>query len=300
MDDFTPAENIQIPDSYFNRIKTGVETLDFLFNDGLLPGSTITLDGQRGTGKTRFCLQLLDILKNKGYLVGYMSNEESKEQLAFTCKSINVNKVPIAAIKTFDDIVRAIYWHDVLIVDSFSMIDFEEFDCSARAAEKRCIKKIIDAAHESGCCVIIILHHTKSGQMKGSSLIAHKVDANLHLKQSESDDKMRDAFFSKNRFGPNNSISVVMNSNGYDFTQVEKNTISIDDIFDTPKKSKMKNQCIEILELPEINIKRVMEYFNFDNLKATRYLKELCLQGLLFKVGRGETAQYIKAETNDD
>jgi DNA repair protein RadA/Sms len=111
---FTTASNVVIPSEYFNRITTGNEALDFLFGDGLLPGSTLTLSAKHGTGKTQFSLQLLELLSKK-HSVGYVSNEETVEQLAFTCRRIGTPNVPIANVRTVADVVEATEGLQVLL-----------------------------------------------------------------------------------------------------------------------------------------------------------------------------------------
>ena len=63
--DFQQVRDIDIPDLFYNRYKTGIEVLDDLFEDGILPGSSFTVTAAAGTGKTRFLLQLLEAMTNK-------------------------------------------------------------------------------------------------------------------------------------------------------------------------------------------------------------------------------------------
>ena len=68
--DFTAVGKIEIPEIFFNRMKSGVQDFDKLFGDGLLPGASMTLTAQAGCGKTTFALQLLEQLSQAGYATG--------------------------------------------------------------------------------------------------------------------------------------------------------------------------------------------------------------------------------------
>ena len=96
--DFTAVGDIEIPEIFFNRMKSGVQDFDKLFGEGLLPGAAITLTAQAGCGKTTFALQLLEHLSQAGYDTSYASGEENCFQLAFTCKRLNVKGVKIANV----------------------------------------------------------------------------------------------------------------------------------------------------------------------------------------------------------
>ena len=78
---FVNISTVKIPDSYYNRITTGVESLDHLFDMGILPGETFSISGGWGTGKSQFVLQLLSRIQQAGKRVGLVSGEESLEQI---------------------------------------------------------------------------------------------------------------------------------------------------------------------------------------------------------------------------
>ena len=64
-------------------IKTGVEGLDSLFEEGrgIPKGTSVLIVGGPGTGKTLFCLHMLNYAVNKGEKCLYLSFEESTERL---------------------------------------------------------------------------------------------------------------------------------------------------------------------------------------------------------------------------
>ncbi|MDD5588103.1 MAG: ATPase domain-containing protein [Candidatus Nanoarchaeia archaeon] len=62
-------------------IKTGIEGLDELFQDGIPKGCSVLIAGGAGSGKTIFCLQTLNYHAIQGKKCLYMSFEESEERL---------------------------------------------------------------------------------------------------------------------------------------------------------------------------------------------------------------------------
>ena len=71
------AKDIKIPDIFNRRLKTGIKKIDSLFDEGILPGSALTLTAKAGCGKTTFMLQVLNGLAKNGYKTGYLSGEEA-------------------------------------------------------------------------------------------------------------------------------------------------------------------------------------------------------------------------------
>lgn len=55
------ANEIEIPDIYFNRLKTGIERIDNMFGEGILPGSTFTVDAAPGVGKCHGPDELIEV-----------------------------------------------------------------------------------------------------------------------------------------------------------------------------------------------------------------------------------------------
>lgn len=289
---FTTAANVVIPDEYFNRITTGVEAFDTLLGEGLLPGSLITLSAKHGTGKTQFCLQLLEAL-SETHCVGYVSNEESVEQLAFTCKRIGTYNVPVANIRTVEDVVECTKGLDVLVVDSFSKLEVDEVS-SARKTEKIALNNIIAAAKTNKCCVILITHNTKTGQSKGSSQIQHDVDATLYIEKIEDQPGLRKIFFDKNRFGCPQEIVMELSSSGYILELVEIEESEQQSAAPRESKtSKMYNAITQMLETQGVSsAAQVANNIGVDYAKAMVLLRELGAMGRVEKTGRGAEAEY--------
>lgn len=293
---FTTAANIVIPDEYFNRILTGNHAFDTLLGEGLLPGSLITLSAKHGTGKTQFCLQLLEAL-NDTHCVGYVSNEESVEQLAFTCKRIGTYNVPVANIRTVEDVVECTKDLDVLVVDSFSKLEVDETS-SARKIERIALKDIIAAAKHNKCCVILITHNTKTGQSKGSSQIQHDVDATLYIEKVEEGSPLRRIWFDKNRFGCPQEIFLELTASGYSLELCEApvSTGSSESSKES-RTTQLHNSIVAFLDDQGISsAAEVAEAVGVEYYRANTLLRELRAMSRVVKTGRGQEAQYSLTE----
>jgi predicted ATP-dependent serine protease len=289
---FIRVEDVIIPDSFYQRYKTGIETLDFFFGEGILPGSSMTLTAKAGTGKTQFCLQLLEALSKNGYAVAYASNEESIEQIAFTAKRLKVKDVPVGNIDYYTELITLMNSVDIIVIDSFSVMQANQN--GEKISEKEITNKLVKAAKESNCVIIFIMHLTKDGKMKGSTYVPHKVDANICIESEEDGDPtIRRIFFNKNRFGPPADITVKMTSNGFNFTQVLSEGTA--EKSSKKRKNKLSEATAKIMtmtEPPTLTIERVMKELNCNSLQASYYLRDLTLQDKLVKIGRGAEAVY--------
>ncbi len=292
---FQVAANVVIPEAYFNRIKTGSDVFDTLLGDGLLPGSTVTFSGKHGTGKTQFCLSLLESL-SRNYSVGYISNEESVEQLAFTCKRINTFNVPIANAFHAHEIAEVTKDLDVLIVDSFSKLKVDGVS-SPLKTESEALKQIIESAKANQCCVILITHNTKNGMSKGTSSVQHDVDATLYIEKVEDTD-LRKVWFDKNRFGGSGEIYLEMNASGYVLEL--KSAPSEADAPSAKKKSKTQGYYDQIESYLRDNnnsadIVSIANILNMDLHRTGMLLRDLRKLDRVVKDGRGDDATFSLA-----
>ena len=289
---FKKAKDIKIPDIFYNRMKSGVQDFDKLFGDGLLPGSAITLTAQAGCGKTTFALQLLEHLDQAGYDVAYASGEENQFQLAFTCQRLNVRGVKIANITDVDTIAKAMDDNDVVVVDSFQALTVET-KMNSRALEQYAIMSLCNKAKDSECVVIFIMHLTKSGQLKGSTLVPHSVDVNMIISHDleSDDDTTRIISVTKNRFGQSIDVQAILGHKGFhigDKVATGKKAASKKD-----RKSALKKQILE-LDPPNITEHLIMNTFQLTKGQTYLVLTALVKDKLLKKYGRGARAIWKK------
>lgn len=291
---FTPIKDVTIPEVYYRRMKCGIEKLDALFGEGILPGSSITLTARAGLGKTTLVLQMLESLHKNGYKVGYCSSEESVAQLAMTCKRLNVQSISVCNEANVDKISSYMEEHDVIVIDSFQGL--VKGNLRGRELEKYCIEKLVVRAKETECAVILICHNTKAGGIKGSSLIIHAVDVNMSISSiKDAEANARCITFDKNRFGPAIDVECYIEYSGYDF----QTQVVVDEQAATGSKSKKKHDQREaILKLKDITLPNVCKHLSIDSTRAGFLLRELQNEGKLCKEGRGVDASWVKSELN--
>jgi predicted ATP-dependent serine protease len=291
------VKDIEIPDIFNRRMKTGINKIDVLFDDGILPGSAATLTAKAGCGKTTFMLQMLDGLSKNGYNVGYFSGEESIYQLAYTAKRVNACEVPVANTTDIDQIKSLMKDLDLIVIDSFQALT-SKTKMNTRQLEKYAVQTLTRHAKVHECTIIFIMHLTKSGDLKGGTIVPHTVDANLKIDRitdSDNDDD-RVIYFEKNRFGPLNELECAIGRNGYDF---DAQVVKSDD--KAASKTNRKNQDHDDLVSyvnynNRITITTASQMMGNNPTKAYSRLRDLVISGKLEKVGRGTDAEWILTE----
>ena len=284
------VSDIEIPERFFHRMKTGYETLDTMFGNGILQGLTFTLAASPGTGKTTFLLQLLNSLQQQGYSTGYFTGEEDIRQIAFTCKRLGVTEVPVCNVTDIDKICEMSKELDIVVIDSFPCITTKE-EMSRNVREKYIVEKLIEISESNACSFGIILHVTKTGEYKGGTLIPHAVGANFTLEVNQDDpENSRVICASKNRYGSASNISIPFGANGFDFGSANQHLGDNSAPSKSDVKAKLLTKILNMNEPPGINMQRVMSELSVDRSKAYFLLKELTDSGKLQKFGRGEDA----------
>jgi predicted ATP-dependent serine protease len=288
---FIRAVDVKIPEIYNRRFKTGEEDLDALFGgQGFLPGMSFTLAAGPGTGKTTLLIQMLEKLENTGKKTAYVSAEESVEQLAFTCKRLGVEAVSVANMTNIEDIFDAVKKNkfDVVILDSLPALTSRK-KLRGRRLEEYLSNYIVTKAKELEVVTGVILHFTKTGTYKGSTLLPHSVDCNIVMTKAKDNPTVREIDVTKNRFGVAGYTAFMMTERGFDFQKVE---VAESDA--APIKKGKKAQYIEALtnavkQNGQINLKTATDLLGC-SLKAQNVLRELVLVGTVQKTGRGTTA----------
>lgn len=294
--------DIKVPDIFNRRLKTGITKIDTLFDEGILPGGAMTLTAKAGCGKTTFMLQILDGMTKNGYKVGYFSGEESIYQLAYTANRINATQVAIANETDIDTICKYMEELDLIVVDSFQALTTKK-KLNSRALEKYAVQHLTKKAKETECCVVFIMHLTKSGDLKGGTIVPHTVDANLKIDRvSDVDDEgARVIYFEKNRFGPLNELECIIGRTGYDF---DAQVVREEEPTKVPSKKDRKQEDYDKLlerigELPGIDISSLSQILDYNYNKTYSRLRELIAMKLVEKQGRGSGASYHIIENDN-
>ena len=290
---FKAVKEIKVPDLFYRRYKSGIEVVDELFGDGILPGSSITLTAPAGCGKTTFLLQMLEGMSVNGYEVAYASGEENTYQLAFTCNRIGVKNVKIANETDIDTLCDRMKDFDVMVFDSFQALTSHK-KLNSRALEKYAVSKLTRAAKDNECTIFFVMHLTKDGKLKGSTIVPHTVDVNMEISiEGDIADDARKIGFSKNRFGALNDVTLFLGAKGSDFGNPVK--IEESESKAPSKKNRKKdeeNKIMAIKEPPHITAQVVMKALDVDYQRAYNRLRDLVLNGKLIKFGKGQNAIY--------
>lgn len=283
------VSDIQIPDIFNRRLKSGINKIDVLFDEGILPGSALTLTAQAGCGKTTFMLQVLQGLSKNGYNAGYFSGEESIYQLAYTAKRVHSTDVQIANVTDIDEIKQYMHDLDFVVIDSFQAITSKK-KMNARQLEKTAVQELTRHAKETECTVVFIMHLTKSGDLKGSTIVPHTVDANLKIVRNPEadDDAARIIYFEKNRFGPLNELECLITAAGFDFeSEVIKTETEKAPSKQNRKKSDVESLMNSIREAGALTVIEAGKLMDGNVNRARHLLREQEIMGRVVKTGRG-------------
>lgn len=291
---FTRAAEVVIPEIFNRRFFTGKEELDNVFGgSGFVPGFTFTLAAAPGTGKTTICLQTLELLELNGKRTAYISGEETQEQLAFTSKRINVNRVPLANLTDVDDICDALVENkfDFVILDSLPALTVKH-KMSSREKEEYITTKLIQTAKENEICIGVILHFTKSGSYKGSTLYPHSCDCNLVMVRNEEDESLRDIESTKNRFGGTGVMTIEMSARGFTFEPVDESRVASSK--SKEKKTSKRDLVLKALEEGEKTIADLAKETEVNGQYLVAILRDLSNEGVITKDGKGAQAIFKK------
>ena len=245
-----------------------------------------------GTGKTTLCLQTLELLELNGKRTAYISGEETQEQLAFTSKRINVQRVPLANLTDVDEICNAMRENkfDFVILDSLPALTVKH-NMNSREKEEYITTKLIQTAKENEICIGVVLHFTKTGSYKGSTLYPHSCDCNLIMLRNDEDESLRDIESTKNRFGGTGLMTIEMSARGFTFEKVDENRVQLKD---KEKKASKRDVVIEALEDGEKTIADLARETGVNGQYLVAILRDLSNEGVVSKDGKGAQAKFKK------
>ena len=196
------------------RIPTGIGELDRVCGGGLVPGSATLVGGEPGIGKSTLLLQVACFVANDGGQAVYFSGEEATAQIRLRAKRLDVTKAPVglAAETNISNILSTLKKNDapnLVIIDSVQTLWTDSIDAAPGTVSqvRACSQALIRYAKKSGCCLVMVGHVTKDGQIAGPKVIEHMVDTVLYF-EGDSGHQFRILRAVKNRFGATDEIGV--------------------------------------------------------------------------------------------
>ena len=205
-----PFNDLVLPE--YMRQKTGTEELDRVLGGGIVQGSVVLLAGEPGIGKSTMLLQICGNLGAQSKVL-YTSGEESKWQLKFRAKRLNVSS-PNLFVLTETNLEKILsecerLAPDYLIIDSIQTV-YDPRVASAPGSVtqvRETTLRIIAAAKSRGISVILVGHVNKEGGIAGPKVLEHMVDAVLYF-EGDRQNAFRIIRATKNRYGSTGEIGV--------------------------------------------------------------------------------------------
>lgn len=237
--DFVNVDEIEVPEIFNRRFKTDIEIVDQLFGgSGFLPGSTFTLAGGPGSGKSTFLMQVLNLLAQQGKNVAFISGEENIYQISFNARRLGIKNVKVCNLTDLDTICKKVVEHkfDFVVIDSFPTVQVNSKNITSRKKEEKIVNTLCTLAKKNDIVMGFILHVTKQGKYKGSTLLPHTTDMNIMLNKPEDLEtpngiNTREFHVTKNRFGFCSFINLEMGKAGFILKAAKK-----PDLFEGKKK----------------------------------------------------------------
>lgn len=297
--EFTKVSDIEIPDIFYNRLKTGDEQLDTIFGDGILPGSSITMKAHPGMGKSTFALYLGEKLTNANYKVVYSSGEESSYQLAYNCKRLAIENLKIGGKTDVDELCAHMNELDFLVIDSFQSLTTSR-DLSSTAKYKFFIEKLVKNAKTTNCTTFFIVQEDINGNMRGGTMLPYAVDCNIQILKHPDIKEGRILDIYKNRFGRTMQWLSNMTEKGYEFIGEYEGSVEETKQAKVPikeqRKQKLMNLGVLVLTVPV-----VMRELDVQEQTAKLILTDLEKDGIIIKYGRGSSAVWgFKVQDTDE
>lgn len=203
----------EIEDVIIEKIPTGIESFDST-TGGIIKGSCNCIGGDPGIGKSSLMLKIGNNLASQRKKVLYTGHEMPLWMTKQYCQRLgpwNEWSDRRWNFQYTDDVHEIINEISILkpmlvLVDSLQYIRNPQIDSKTGSDPqlKSCAKLLTEASKEFMCCIYLICHVTKDGNIAGPMSVEHAVDALWFLEKDEHYKATgRIDFYShgKNRFG---------------------------------------------------------------------------------------------------
>lgn len=196
------------------RLKCGIAELDRVLGGGFVSGTSILIGGDPGIGKSTILLQAAAKLAQSGHATTYISGEEATAQISLRAERLGLKSAPVrlAAANSLRDIISSLEKSappKLLVIDSIQTMFADNLDSAPGtvAQVRACSQELIRLAKRLDCCLLLVGHVTKDGQIAGPRVLEHMVDTVLYF-EGDRGHQFRILRAVKNRFGATDEIGV--------------------------------------------------------------------------------------------
>lgn len=178
-----------------------------------MPGSVILIAGEPGVGKSTLLLQASAMIAKDKQPVGYISGEESINQVKLRAERLNINGEGLLFLSEADIAIIIEHLEEIspklVVIDSIQTMYLEDISGMPGSVSqvRECTSRIMRWAKENDVPVLLAGHVTKDGSIAGPGTLEHIVDVVLYF-EGEPFSSYRVLRGIKNRFGSTNEVGL--------------------------------------------------------------------------------------------
>jgi len=178
-----------------------------------VPGSVVLIAGEPGVGKSTLLLQASAMIAKDKQPVGYISGEESINQVKLRAERLNINGEGLLFLSEADIAIIIEHLEEIspklVVIDSIQTMYLEDISGMPGSISqvRECTSRIMRWAKENDVPVLLAGHVTKDGSIAGPGTLEHIVDVVLYF-EGEPFSSYRVLRGIKNRFGSTNEVGL--------------------------------------------------------------------------------------------
>jgi len=208
-----PQELSKVEKSTLSRLSLGFSEINRVLGGGLVPGSVVLIAGEPGVGKSTLLLQASAMIAKDKQPVGYISGEESINQVKLRAERLNINGEGLLFLSEADIAIIIEHLEEIspklVVIDSIQTMYLEDISGMPGSVSqvRECTSRIMHWAKENDVPVLLAGHVTKDGSIAGPGTLEHIVDVVLYF-EGEPFSSYRVLRGIKNRFGSTNEVGL--------------------------------------------------------------------------------------------
>lgn len=208
-----PQELSKVEKSTLSRLSLGFSEINRVLGGGLVPGSVVLIAGEPGVGKSTLLLQASAMIAKDKQPVGYISGEESINQVKLRAERLNINGEGLLFLSEADIAIIIEHLEEIspklVVIDSIQTMYLEDISGMPGSVSqvRECTSRIMRWAKENDVPVLLAGHVTKDGSIAGPGTLEHIVDVVLYF-EGEPFSSYRVLRGIKNRFGSTNEVGL--------------------------------------------------------------------------------------------